>query len=202
MVFFAGMRWIIMLAALLSGCAKIDPAKDDKSPSRDRPVAEYRDTTVLDMHDGSHLSWKLKTLHLVKWPKSDLVRAEPVDMVVFDSLGAPLIWVTADSGAVDEPMNFLMAKGHVHGKSRKGMDLQTDSLRWNRAGNHVSTDARVRVVSEDGDILTGKGFVSDANLNNWQILSDVKGVFQKVDERTQALDSTPAPKSDTVKGKP
>lgn len=171
-------------AIALAGCAKIDPKPEDESPAKERPLAEYRDTTVLDMHDGSRLSWTLKTLHLVKWPKSDLIRAEPVNLVVNDSLGIPLIWVTADSGAVDEPMNFLIAKGKVHGHSRKGMDLQTDSLRWNRTGNQVSTDARVRVVSEEGDILTGKGFVSDANLDNWQILSDVKGVFQKVADRT------------------
>ncbi len=183
---------LIAFALAWMGCSKGDSKTEGNGTAKDRPLAEYHDTTVLDMHDGSHLSWTLKTLHLVKWPKSDLIRAEPVDLAVFDSLGVSQIWVTADSGSVDEPMNFLIAKGHVHGKSRKGMDLQTDSLRWNRTGNNVSTEARVRVVSEDGDILTGKGFVSDANLNNWQILSDVHGVFQKVDERAEKIDSTPA----------
>jgi len=178
---------------MLAGCSHNDQKAQDKGPIKDRPMAEYRDTTVLDMHDGSRLSWTLKTLHLVKWPKSDLIRAEPADLVVFDSLGAPEMWVTADSGAMDEPANFLMAKGNVHGHSRKGMDLRTDSLRWNRTGNQVSTDAYVHVVSEDGDVLTGKGFVSDANLNNWQILSDVHGVFQKVNERAQMLDTAHAP---------
>ena len=184
---------VLLLESLFAftDCSRIDPKLGDKSPVKDRPLAEYRDTTVLDMHDGSHLSWTLKTLHLVKWPKSDLIRAEPVDLAVFDSLGVSQISVTADSGAADEPMNFLIAKGHVHGRSRKGMDLQTDSLRWNRTGNNVSTEAQVRVVSEDSDILTGKGFVSDANLNNWQILSDVHGVFQKMDERIKKSDSTP-----------
>ena len=197
MVFFASMRRMFLLLPLLAGCAKIDHKTGDKGPIRERPLAEYRDTTVLDMHDGSRLSWTLRTFHLVKWPKSDLIRAEPVDLIVNDSLGVSMVWVTADSGSVDEPMNFLIAKGHVHGHSLKGMDLQTDSLRWNRSGNHVSTEARVRVVSEDGDVLTGRGFVSDANLDNWQILSDVKGVFQKMDERAEAMDSTPA-KRDAV----
>ncbi len=183
---------ILFLCALFAGCSRDERKVEDKGPAKERPLAEYRDTTVLDMHDGSRLSWILKTMHLVKWPKSDLVRAEPADLEVFDSSGAPLIWVTADSGSMDEPANFLMAKGHVHGHSRKGMDLQTDSLRWNRTGNQVSTDAHVRVVSEDGDVLTGKGFVSDANLNNWQILSDVHGVFQKVNSRAQAVDTAPA----------
>jgi LPS export ABC transporter protein LptC len=196
MVFLTLMRWMILLI-LLAGCSHNDQKAQDTGPVKERPVAEYRDTTVLDMHDGSRLSWILKTTHLVKWPKSDLIRAEPADLEVFDSLGAPLMWVTADSGSMDEPANFLMAKGNVHGHSCKGMDLRTDSLRWNRTGNQVSTDAPVRVVSEDGDVLTGKGFVSDANLNNWQILSDVHGVFQKVNERAETLDSTPV-KHDSV----
>jgi LPS export ABC transporter protein LptC len=188
MVFFRIMRGILLCLVLMA-CSRIEQNAGDKGPARERPLAEYRDTTILDMHDGSRLSWTLKTFHLVKWPQSDLIRAEPVDLTVYDSLGEPLIRVTADSGMVDEPMNFLMAKGSVHGHSRKGMDLQTDSLRWNKSGNHVSTDASVRVVSEDGDVLTGKGFVSDANLNNWQILSDVKGVFQKAGERAGVLDT-------------
>jgi hypothetical protein len=91
--------------------------------------------------------------------------------------------VTADSGAVDEAVTFLLARGHVHGRSAKGMELRTDSLRWNKSLNEVATQSAVRVVSENGDILTGKGFVSDANLDHWQILSDVKGVFQQVEER-------------------
>ena len=148
------------------------------------PLTEYNDTTVLDMHDGSHKAWRLVTTHLVRWPGTELVHATPVDLSMFDSTGAFLMRVTADSGAVDEAVTFLQAKGHVFGRSAKGMELRTDSLRWNKSLNEVRTDAGVRVVSENGDILTGKGFTSDANLDHWQILSDVKGVFQQVEERT------------------
>lgn len=161
---------------------------------RELPLAEYRDTTILDMYEGSRLSWVLKTKYLVKWPRTEMVRARPVDLVVYDSLGKVLVRVTSDSGAVDEGISFLVASGHVHGHSEKGVDITSDSLRWNKAINQISTDARVRVISEDGDILTGKGFISDAKLDNWQILSDVKGVFQKVEERFQHADSSGAPK--------
>ncbi len=171
-------------------CSQEGHPEKGKTPIRTYPLAVYRDTTVLDMHDGSRLSWRLKTRYMVKWPNTDLVRAAPVDLVVYDSLGAPLVWVIADSGVVDEAVNFLMAKGHVHGRSRQGMDLRTDSLRWNKSLNQVSTEARVHVIAENGDELTGKGFVSDANLNNWQILSDVHGVFQKAAARARALDSS------------
>lgn len=177
----------------LSACTKVGEQPTEKGPTKELPLAEYRDTTILDMYEGSRLSWVLKTKYLVKWPRTEMVKAKPVNLIVYDTLGNVMVRVTSDSGSVDEGISFLVASGHVHGHSEKGVDITSDSLRWNKAINQISTDARVRVISEDGDILTGKGFISDAKLDNWQILSDVKGVFQKVEERFQHADtSTPA----------
>jgi len=176
----------LLAAAILAGCSRTE-VPTVKADGAALPLTEYRDTTVLDMHDGSRLSWRLKTLSLIRWPGSELVHATPVHLTVFDSGGRFLLRVTADSGAVDEAVNFLLARGNVHGVSAKGMELTTDSLRWSKSLNQVTTEARVRVVSESGDILTGRGFVSDANLEHWQILSDVQGVFQQAGERAGGL---------------
>ncbi|MDB5102849.1 MAG: hypothetical protein JWP91_538 [Fibrobacteres bacterium] len=192
---------------LLTACTKVGEQPTSKGPVKELPLAEYRDTTILDMYEGSRLSWVLKTKYLVKWPRTEMVRARPVNLIVYDSLGKVLVRVTSDSGAVDEGISFLVASGHVHGHSEKGVDITSDSLRWNKAINQISTEARVRVISEDGDILTGKGFISDAKLDNWQILSDVKGVFQKVEERFQHADqdsaapARPVPSADTAASK-
>lgn len=194
------LRVALILLSLVA-CSKVEEPPAARGPKRELPLAEYKDTTVLSMYEGSRLSWILKTQHLVKWPRTDLVRAKPVNLVVYDSLGKVLVRVTSDSGAVDEAVSFLAASGHVHGHSEKGVDIQSDSLRWNKAINQISTEARVRVVSEEGDVLTGKGFISDAKLDNWQILADVKGVFQKVEERFQHADSSkPAAAVDTARG--
>lgn len=176
-------------ALLLAGCTDLgqDQAAG-KGPVRELPLSEYKDTVVLDMYEGSRKSWVLRTRHLVKWPRTDLVKARPVDLVVFDSLEKQAVKVTADSGSVDEAISFLAATGSVHAKSVKGVEIWTDSLRWNKSLDQINTEARVRVVSEEGDVLTGRGFVSDAKLDNWQILADVKGVFQKVEERFQKAD--------------
>jgi LPS export ABC transporter protein LptC len=182
----------VFLAALLAlgACTRRSEEKKPGGKGEELPLTEYHDTTILDMHDGSRQAWRLTTTHLVRWPGAALVNATPVDFVMFDSLGKRIIHVTADSGAVDEGVTFLLAKGNVFGRSAKGMELRTDSLRWNKTLNQVNTEARVRVVSENGDILTGKGFTSDANLDHWQILSEVKGVFQQAGERTGELDAT------------
>ncbi|HLP41719.1 MAG TPA: LPS export ABC transporter periplasmic protein LptC, partial [Fibrobacteria bacterium] len=190
---------MVPLAFLAGGCAEIGKESEGKpgGPHKDLPLSEYKDSVVLDMYEGSRKSWVLRTRHLVKWPRTDLVKATPVDLMVFDSLGAQVVKVTADSGSVDEAINFLAATGRVHAHSAKGVDIRTDSLRWNKTLNQIHTEARVRVISEEGDTLTGRGFLSDAKLDNWQILADVKGVFQKVEERFQEADkpadSTAAP---------
>jgi LPS export ABC transporter protein LptC len=180
---------LLFFGALLAGCTDLD--KDQiagKGPVKELPLSEYKDTVVLDMYEGPRKSWVLRTRHLVKWPRTDLVKARPVDLVVYDSLEKQAVKVTADSGSVDEAISFLAATGHVHAKSVKGVEIWTDSLRWNKSLDQINTEARVRVVSEEGDVLTGRGFVSDAKLDNWQILADVKGVFQKVEERFQKAD--------------
>lgn len=190
---------VAFILLMLAACSHVDEPPAAKGPKRELPLAEYKDTTILSMYEGSRLSWILKTKYLVKWPRTDRVKAKPVDLMVYDSLGKSLVRVTADSGSVDEAVSFLAASGHVHGHSEKGVDIQSDSLRWNKAINQISTEARVRVVSEEGDVLTGKGFISDAKLDNWQILSDVKGVFQKVEDRFQKADAPGKGPADTAK---
>jgi LPS export ABC transporter protein LptC len=174
---------LLLLVAAFTACSRKDDARKYPHDAKTLPLTEYDDTTVLDMHDGSHKAWRLVTTHLVRWPGAELVHATPVDLSMYDSVGAFLMRVTADSGAVDEAVTFLLARGRVFGRSAKGMELRTDSLRWDKRLNEVRTDAKVRVLSENGDILTGTGFTSDANLDHWQILSDVKGVFQQAEER-------------------
>ncbi len=174
----------LLLCLAVVGCSRSEHEGEELGIATEkRPVAEYTGTTHLDMHEGSHLSWTLRTEHLVRQSATDLVRAKPVNMTVYDSLGQEMVWVTADSGAVDEQLSFLSARGNVHVRSVKGVEVNSDSLRWNKASDQISTEAKVRVVSEDGDVLSGKGFVSDAKLDRWQILGQVRGVFQKVQER-------------------
>lgn len=193
---------LLLIAALLSGCTAIDKdaaGLSREGPVKELPLSEYKDSVVLDMYEGSRRSWVLQTKYLAKWPRTDLVKARPVRLLVFDTLGAEVVVVTSDSGSVDEAVSFLAATGKVHARSVKGVDITTDSLRWNKTLNQINTEARVRVISEDGDTLTGRGFISDAKLDNWQILADVKGVFQKVEQRFQDADKdSTAVKSDST----
>jgi hypothetical protein len=74
----------------------------------------------------------------------------------------------------------------------KGASVRADSLLWNKKDNLVKTASYVRVVSEDGDVLQGVGFESDAQLDNWKILSDVTGIFQDAAKRMKDEDKRQA----------
>ena len=74
----------------------------------------------------------------------------------------------------------------------KGASVRADSLLWNKKDNLVKTESYVRVVSEDGDVLQGKGFESDAKMDHWKILSNITGIFQDAANRIKEEDKAKA----------
>lgn len=149
----------------------------------------FTDTTLLDLHEGNRLSWRLKTAYLERWSGTEKVFAKPILVDIYDSTGAKVAFLRADSGSLDTYMSYVNAYGRVFAITPKGASVRADSLVWNKRDNVVRTESAVRVVSEDGDVLQGKGFVSDAKLENWQIQSNVTAIFQDAARRIKDEDS-------------
>ncbi len=181
--------WCAPLLAVLGllACSKID----DPPPweHRERPMMLFTDTTLLDLHEGNRLSWRLKTAYLERWSGTEKVFAKPILVDIYDSTGAKVAFLRADSGSLDTYMSYVNAYGRVFAITPKGASVRADSLVWNKRDNVVRTESAVRVVSEDGDVLQGKGFISDAKLENWQIQSNVTAIFQDAARRIKDEDS-------------
>lgn len=188
------LQWILiggfsfLCVGLFSGCEEIE----EEAPwlSVDRPMMLFNDTTLLDFYEEEVLSWKLKTAYLERWASTDKVFARPILVDIFDSLGEKVAFLRADSGRLDMGMNYVFAYGHVFALTPKGASVRADSLLWHKRDNMVKTDSYVRVVTEDGDVLQGKGFISDAKMDNWRILSEVTGIFQDAAKRLKEEDKT------------
>lgn len=168
----------------------------------DRPQMLFTDTTLLDSYDKDVQNWKLKTAYLERWADKEIVFVRPVLVDIYDSVGERVAFMRADSGRLDMKFTFVNAYGHVYALTPKGASVRADSLLWNKRENMVRTDSYVRVVSENGDVLQGKGFVSDANMDNWKILSEVTGIFQDAAVRIKNEDQKNAKeleKRDSVK---
>lgn len=167
----------------------------------ERPQMLFTDTTLMDSYDGEVLNWKLKTAYLERWSDKEIVFVRPVLVDIYDSLGERVAFLRADSGSLDMKFTYVNAFGHVYALTPKGASVRADSLLWNKKDNLVKTESYVRVVSEDGDVLQGKGFESDAKMDHWRILSSVTGIFQDAAKRLKDEDKKQAEKleSDSTK---
>ena len=152
----------------------------------------FTDTTLMDSYDKGVLSWKLKTAYLERWSNTEEVFVRPVLVDIYDSLGERSAFLREDSGRLDMKFTYVYAYGHVYALTPKGASVRADSLLWNKKDNLVKTESYVRVVSEDGDVLQGKGFESDAKMDNWKILSNITGIFQDAANRIKEEDKAKA----------
>lgn len=182
--------WMAACIAVLTGCEEIE--EDKPWIHVDRPQMLFTDTTLLDCYDKDVLSWKLKTAYLERWSDKEVVFMRPVLVDIYDSVGERVAFLRADSGRMDMKFTYVYAYGHVYALTPKGASVRADSLLWNKRDDQVKTDSYVRVVSEDGDVLQGKGFVSDARMDNWRILSNVTGIFQDAAKRMKEEDKKQA----------
>jgi len=175
---------ILLLTALLGACQhkpakpKVEPVKDTLQPKPDPVEARFSQGEVVDFWMSETLSWRLTSQNLRQDRESDRVAAKPVDLVAYDKNGSVSAHVISDSGSMDRNMRFFRAWGHVVASNKGGMELRADSIIFDKDADRIHTASRVRVKTENGDVLTGRGFRSDAYLNRWEILSDIRGSFQ------------------------
>lgn len=185
-----GLFACVLCAMLFLGCEEIEEPKPWIRV--ERPQMLFTDTTLLDSYDKGVLNWRLKTAYLERWADKEIVTVCPVFVDIYDSVGERVAFLRADSGSLDMKFTYVYAYGHVYALTPKGASVRADSLLWNKKDNLVKTASYVRVVSEDGDVLQGVGFESDAKLDNWKILSDVTGIFQDAAKRLKDEDKKQA----------
>ena len=182
--------FLLCCAVIFSACEEIEEEKPWIHV--ERPQMLFTDTTLLDCYDKDVLSWKLKTAYLERWSDKEVVFMRPVLVDIYDSVGERVAFLRADSGRMDMKFTYVYAYGHVYALTPQGASVRADSLMWNKRDDKVHTDSYVRVVSEDGDVLQGKGFESDARMDNWRILSNVTGIFQDAAKRMKDEDKRQA----------
>jgi LPS export ABC transporter protein LptC len=187
---FFGVFVCALCVVLMLGCEEIEEPKPWIRV--ERPQMLFTDTTLLDSYDKGVLNWRLKTAYLERWADKEIVTVRPVFVDIYDSVGERVAFLRADSGSLDMKFTYVYAYGHVYALTPKGASVRADSLLWNKKDNLVKTASYVRVVSEDGDVLQGVGFESDAKLDNWKILSNVTGIFQDAAKRMKDEDKKQA----------
>ena len=186
---------LLLIGLVVTACEEIEEEKPWLQV--ERPEMLFTDTTLMDSYDKGVLAWKLKTAYLERWGDKEVVFVRPVLVDIYDSLGERTAFLRADSGRMDLKFTYVYAYGHVYALTPKGASVRSDSLIWNKKDNLVKTESYVRVVSEEGDVLQGRGFESDAHMDNWRILSSVTGIFQDAARRLKEEDKNQAKEIET-----
>lgn len=115
---------------------------------------------------------------------------EGLTIQFFDENGVLSSTLTADEGVIFEETRDMTVSGSVVIISPDRGKLETDSLTWIQSDNRITTRSRVR-ISTERDVITGVGFEADPNFDQWQILKDVEGRFDRGDALREQMDDSP-----------
>lgn len=180
-------RTLIVLLSFLPvifNCTKKKTIPRKSEKTGEVPVQEFIGETSLIMADSGRTQWILNSTHMYKKRENGITIAEPVEFIYYGGKSKPQSHVTAEHGeTVGSEFSSFYVEGKVYVRSEKGYRLRTDHLRWDKKQNKITSDAFVRFTTRQGDVLTGTGFVSDADLDNWEILHNVKGEFHEFEKR-------------------
>lgn len=177
-------RSIFFLIFFFCACGRQQNIPENSVAVGDVPLQEFTGATSLIMADSGKTEWILRTTHMTKKRIEGKAIAEPVEFDYYGGKKDPLSHLTAKRGeTTGQNFESLYVEGDVKVSSNKGYRLQAQNLRWNKKTNRITTNDRVHFTTRQGDLLTGVGFVSDPDLENWKILKDVKGEFQHFEKR-------------------
>jgi len=170
--------YLFMMILLLS-CS---PAEEEviEIDEKKYPDQESWNTEIILTKNGQKRAIVLAG-HLTKNnDESTMVLDEIVDVDFFDAEQLHLSHLKSHQARVNENTNDLLASGNVVVVSDSGETLFTEELRWDHRRERIISEVFITLVS-DQDTLTGIGFESDSDLENW-IIDKPAGVTDRTKE--------------------
>ena len=189
---------LVVVALMVVSCAEISIPPAPLKKSQDVPDQELWDATITFTRDGIPVA-VIQAGHISKFSRRSVTYLDS-NMVVdfFSKEGKHASRLTAEKGQVDEVRKDLLATGNVVVATDSGATLKTPALRWDNRSRRIISDAEV-IVTTATDTLYGIGFVSDENLENWEIQKPTGRSFRTWERRApQDSVETELTRSDSV----
>jgi len=98
-------------------------------------------------------------------PTKSFVKGVEVTVVFFGREGQPISRLTSQEGWWSWETNDMQARGHVVVRSTTGALLETEWLAWQQDRETIQTDAPVKVMQPQGNVIMGVGMVSNLGLD-------------------------------------
>ncbi|MDX1283395.1 MAG: LPS export ABC transporter periplasmic protein LptC [Draconibacterium sp.] len=178
------------IAVLLTGAAilffacenNIDEIKAFSSPE-DLPVLEANnfETTFTD---SGQMRFFLKTPRLLRYEndgKAYIEFPDGMELVKYNAQKRIVSSITSDYAKQFVKEQKWEAKNNVIATNDVGDTLKTDQLIWDEKNEKIYSDVFVEIISTD-KVITGIGFTSDQNLNNWKIKNPKGSIYVNVDD--------------------
>ena len=157
--------FILITFALLAGCTKIaedEGAKDDK----EYPDQESWSAEIILTQEGQKKA-VIHAGHLLRYNnRAEVLMDDTVEVDFFNVEGEHVSHLKSLRARVNENDNNLLASGNVVVEADRSVTLFTEELRWDQQRERIISDVDITLVTEQ-DTLTGVGFESDSNLENW-----------------------------------
>ncbi|MBN1480617.1 LPS export ABC transporter periplasmic protein LptC [candidate division KSB1 bacterium] len=189
--------WLLFFTVIVVQCSRDESTVMDKTESKRFPDQEIWDFEAKTTTNGK-LEALIQAGHMQRFSKESLMLFhDGVHVDFYDDQGEHASVLTADKGEYDMETENVKASGNVVVVSDSGITLYTEELFYNRESDRIVSNTHVKVETDEGHILHGVGFESDAQMEFWEIRQPYDGVAPKgVDlsldrfERKRQPDST------------
>ncbi len=165
------MRWIFLLTAvclLAAACQRESEETVESNTNELLPDQESWDANLVITNEGRKVG-VVRAAHIEKYNSKNLTLiSDGLKVDFFNNEGQHTSVLTSEGGKVNDNDQNMTAYGNVVVVSDSGMTLYTDTLIWNNDTQKIISHIPVKIISE-GDTLYGDSFISDANLENYEI---------------------------------
>ena len=162
-------HFIYFLFLLLFSCGEKN--NRDLPLSEGIPDQESWGVTIIMTHDGL-MRAEVKSGHLKKYNEQEyIVLDSSVVVDFFDLQERHTSTLFSEKAEINEKSNDMLAIGNVIAKSDSGITLFSETLTWTAEDEKLFTKDSIMITTLDKDTLFGKGFESDADLENWRVIN-------------------------------
>ena len=160
--------FFILNMFFLIGCSNSETNKNIVESRHD----QVSSNVVITLTKKGNITAKIQSDILKKNNESlQLELYDNVNVNLYDENFIHKSLIKSQSAIVDEKDNRIEAFGSVSVESNDGKKLLTDSLLWDNSSDKIFTEATLKFITSDTDTLYGKGFESNIDLTNWNILN-------------------------------
>lgn len=177
---------VLGAAILFYGCENdIEKIKAFSSPENLPFLEAYNFETIFT--DSGQIRYSLKTPRLLRFENEGaeyIEFPEGMKLIKFDAKQNIISSLKADYAKQFVKEQRWEAKNNVVATNAMGDTLKTDHLVWEEKEGKIHTEEFVRIIRPD-QVITGIGFTSDQDLQNWRIKNPKGNIYVTVDNERE-----------------